>query len=80
MHWHDAGAWGWGWLLSLVFMLIVFGGLVAVIVAALRRPSGAEPGRAEPPSAGAERILAERFARGELDEEEFEHRRRVLRG
>ncbi|PYC75864.1 hypothetical protein C7C46_23370 [Streptomyces tateyamensis] len=29
---------------------------------------------------GAERILGERFARGEIDEEEYQRRLRVLRG
>jgi putative membrane protein len=73
MHWNDMVGWGWGWaLIWLILMLIFFGGLTAVIIAALRRPS-------EPRSGGAEEILGERFARGEIDEDEYRRRRDVLR-
>jgi putative membrane protein len=66
------GTWGWGgWLVSTAMMLIVIGGLAAVIVVALRR--GADAGPYDP-----ERILAERFARGDIDEDEYQSRRRAL--
>ncbi|MFJ7777050.1 SHOCT domain-containing protein [Streptomyces yangpuensis] len=38
------------------------------------------PGPAQPPAApSAKQVLAERFARGEIDEEEYEQRLTVLR-
>jgi putative membrane protein len=73
--WHG----GWGWLWMLGAMLVFWAFLVAVVVLVVR---WLRPG----PSIGPERdgnerpkeILAERFARGEIDEEEFHQWRRVL--
>jgi putative membrane protein len=61
-------------------MLIFWGGLVALAVFLVRgglatRPSHGEQTRNGP---DAQEILAERFARGEISEDEFEQRRRVL--
>lgn len=73
MHWGDMGGWGWGgWLAATAMMLIFWGGLAAVVLLALRRPGDGHT--SEP-----ERILAERFARGEIDEDEYQRRRRALR-
>ncbi|SDL88257.1 putative membrane protein [Geodermatophilus siccatus] len=74
---------GWGWaattLASLLFLALL--GLVAwVVVRAVRRP-GDGPSRA-PRTAGpdtAERLLADRFARGEIDEDEYRRRLATLR-
>jgi putative membrane protein len=72
MHWGDMG-WGWGAaLIWMIFMLIVLAGIAAVIIFAIRQSSG-------PRSSSAEQILAERYARGEIDEEEYQQRRRTLR-
>lgn len=77
MHWGDMGAWGWGgwggWVAGAAMMLIFWGGLVLVILLALRR-SGDGRTPDDP-----ERILAERFARGEIGEDEYQQRRRALR-
>jgi putative membrane protein len=68
-----------GWIGSALLMLIFWGGLGALIVFLLRafrtRPSdgGGEPGRHD-----ARMVLEERFARGEISEDEFEQRTRVL--
>ena len=73
--------WGWGsggWISLVVMslMMVVFwGGLVALTVWAIRSTV-----RRSEPSQGAESILEERFARGEIDAEELESRRTVLRG
>ena len=77
---------GWGWLL--VVLLVV--GVVLVVVVLLRRgrtdrtPDLRGHGdRALDPDPGtpqAEQILAERYARGEIDAEEYEERLRRLRG
>lgn len=75
--------WGWGntwesWLLGFVMMLLLWGGIVALVVFAVRGRGGqGDDGRREDrPDARA--ILEERFARGEISEDEFEQRRRVL--
>ena len=61
-------------------MLIFWGGLVALVIFGIRagfgtRASSGEWGHHAP---DAKEILSERFARGEISEEEFEERRRVL--
>lgn len=80
MHWGgDGWGWGWpGWILMAVSML-AFWGLLAGLVVMLFRwggRSGSGEGRADEP----ERILAERFARGDIDDEEYRRRLDVLRG
>lgn len=84
MGWYD---WdhmsGWGWvgasLGSLLFLaLIAF--VAWVVVRAVRRPGDGPPRTAR--TAGqdtAERLLADRFARGEIDEEEYRRRLATLR-
>jgi putative membrane protein len=64
--------------------LILFAGVlpavliaVALIAAQIRRTPDDPAGRAIVPD--AERVLAERFARGEIDSEEYEQRLRTLR-
>ncbi|WP_394252948.1 SHOCT domain-containing protein [Arthrobacter pityocampae] len=77
----DGNGWGVGtWLAMAVFMLISWGGLVVVVVLLLRRsrPVEGPPGQRSPHH-DAERILDERFARGEIDEQEFTARRTTLR-
>lgn len=73
-YWHYSDG-GWiGLLLMLITMIVIAGGLVTVTVVLLRR-------YARPPASHDEaiRILNERFARGEIDKEEFEQRRAALR-
>jgi putative membrane protein len=71
---------GWGWLLMTLGML-GFWALVAVLaLAPLRRP-GQPPQQPQPdrqPRPGAEEILAERLARGEIDPEEYRQRLQTL--
>lgn len=82
MMWHGDGYGGWaGWLVMAVTMLLVWGGLIVLAVWAVRsfgRPAGSD--RREERSTDAMAILEERFARGEIDQEEFERRGSVLRG
>ena len=60
----------WGWILGLVLI----GLLVALIVYALA-------GRRSPTSStDAMSVLRERYARGEIDQTEYDQRARVLRG
>jgi putative membrane protein len=81
--WHDGG-WGWGAWVAMGFMMVVFWGLIVAVVVVLLRSSGHHhhdgPPRPEPRSGDeALRILDERFARGEIDAEEYTRRRDLLR-
>jgi len=79
-YWHYGGAWGWGHMMFGGLMMVLFwGGLVLVIVLAVRWLSQGRPGPgARLSSDRALEILKERYARGEIDREEFEERKRLL--
>jgi putative membrane protein len=75
--------WGGGWygmIFGPIFMIIVLALVIAVAVLLVRWLGG--PALTAAPYQPAARtpfdILKERFARGEIDKEEFEERRRVL--
>ena len=73
MHWYYDTPMGWGgFLMMALFMLLFFGGLIAIGVALLRRGGDRNDG-------SALRILEERLARGEIDTDEFERVRKTLR-
>jgi putative membrane protein len=73
-----------GFVLMLLLILgfwsiVVFGGILAYR-ALTHPPSGHQAAAGPSPTADAERLLAERFARGEIDVEEYTIRRDLLRG
>ena len=71
---------GWWMLLGPLWMIVVIGALVAGVVLLGRWLGGTGLGN-EPGKAAGNRavdILKERFARGEIDKNEFEERRRLL--
>ena len=73
---HDGMGWG-GWIVMTVAM-VAFWALVVLAVLALfrtQRSGGSTPDRRDPMQ-----ILDERFARGEIDEDEYHTRSSVLRG
>jgi putative membrane protein len=76
--------WGGGWYAMIfgpLFMILVLALLVAGVVILVRWAGGpwtAPPPHATPPARTPLDILRERFARGEIDKDEFEERRRVL--
>ena len=70
-----------GWMFfGSVLMIVFIGVAVAVFAFLVRWPGGLGHGTAPHPPPGRTPldILKERFARGEIDKEEFEERRRVL--
>ncbi len=79
-HMHGGIAWVGGWVMLAVMFLFL--AALAVIAVALAR-AASRSSRARRPRAGAattaERTLEERFARGELDEEDYRRRRDLLR-
>ena len=77
---HDGVGWG-GWIL-MTFAMVAFWGLVFFVVVALFRGNGSS-GRTDRPVGRQQspmEILDERFARGEIDEDEYYARRATLRG
>jgi putative membrane protein len=81
---HDGMGWG-GWLLLLLLLVFLAALVVVVVVLVVRAASGSpsQPGaggRAVAGPSAAQQVLDERFARGEIDEEEYLRRRSVLRG
>ena len=78
-HPHMWGGWG-GMIFGPLMMTVFLGAIVVVIVLLVRWLSSGPTGTAVPPPAGktALDILKERFARGEIDKEEFEERKRLL--
>lgn len=75
MMWWPDGGWGWGGWLTMTITMLAFWGLVAWVLVTLVR----QPGSRRHTNRSAEEILAERFARGEIDEEEYNRRRALLR-
>lgn len=87
MMWYDGG-WGWsGWLFMTVIMVVLWSLLIVGTVAMARYLAGLHRDHRPGPSSGdpawgsrrAEDLLAERFARGEIDEDEYKRRLALLR-
>ncbi len=94
MMWYGGWGWG-GWLLMSLGMVLFWGVVIAGIVLLVRYAAGRSghvpqhwtgPQHGPTPGGGAspsgvrpEDVLAERFARGEIDEEEYRRRLAVLR-
>ncbi len=73
-HMGGYGGWGWGfgWLFMVLFWVLVIAGLVALLRWLFGRESRGFP------NDRALEILAERYARGEIDREQYEEMRRDL--
>ena len=80
---YDNWGWGWGgWLLMTIVMIMFWAAVITAVVLTVRylagsRHPGANPGISAP--ARAEDLLAERFARGEIDDDEYRQRLTLLR-
>jgi len=70
---------GWGMFFGPIWMLLFLAILVALVVLLVRWLSGSSAGGLNVAATKAPLdILRERFARGEIDEEEFDKRKKVL--
>jgi putative membrane protein len=80
MYWGN-GIGGWGMAMMTVSSLLFWGLIIAGIVVLIRytgRGANPAPPPAERPT--PQQVLADRFARGEIDEEEYLRRLQVLAG
>jgi putative membrane protein len=74
---------GWGYALGIIGMVLFWTVLVLAIAAAVRyldrKRRESFPPPPPPPPPTAEQVLAERFARGEIDADEYRQRLDTLR-
>lgn len=79
-YWRHGWNWGYGHMMfGGLMMLLFWGGLILVIVLAVRWLGGSPgPELRAPGSKTPLEILQERFARGEIDKQEFDERKRLL--
>ena len=83
MRWDEitSGPWLWGWGILWMFMIMALWFLVllglALVVRWLWR-AGPRIGTVQPPEESAMEILKKRYARGQIDKEEFEAKKRDL--
>ncbi|MFE4599706.1 SHOCT domain-containing protein [Kitasatospora indigofera] len=85
MDWNDGGMSGWGWFgmslgMLLITVLLVIGGVL--IFRALDRSTTHLAPPTSPTAPGPtppEQLLAERFARGEIDDQDYRKRLAALR-
>ena len=81
MGWYHDGGLGWGsWLLMSVMMLAFWALVIVAVVAIFRGIGKAESSGERPAEREPLDILRERFARGEIEAEEYETRARLLQG
>jgi len=81
MYWWGGPMSGWGYALmalsSIAFWALLILGIV-VLVRMARSGRGADPAGIDRPT--PEQLLAERYARGEIDDDEYHHRLNILVG
>ena len=78
----------WGLWILIIVTMVIFWGALAWIIVTLVRHRGTAPGSTNPssgsgsaqPGSDALRILNERLARGEIDEDEYTRRRSLIEG
>lgn len=71
------GAGGFGWIFMLVFWALVIAGLICLFRWLIPSKQDAKTGECNT-GPGAMEILRQRYARGEIDQAEFETKKRIL--
>ena len=76
-----SGQWGgFGMVLGPIFMVLILIGIVGGVLFVFRAIAGPSPSTREDSTSSAIAILNERYARGEIDIDEFQERKKQLRG
>lgn len=79
MFWFDHNVSGWGWF-AMSASMILFWALIITVAVLLFRALNRTPEHTHVPAGpSAEQLLAERFARGDIDETEYTARLAALR-
>ena len=74
--WRMHPMWGWGWGIGMMGMMLLFWGvMIFACVTGIRWFTGQTK---PPPADSAMEILRERFARGEIEKDEFEAKKKEL--
>ncbi|WP_433520195.1 SHOCT domain-containing protein [Nocardia pseudovaccinii] len=79
MYWYDHDLDGWGYAWMSIGMVLFWGLLIAGFVILVRLAMRPDPSSMNRRELVAEQLLAERFARGEIDEKEYTDRLATLR-
>jgi putative membrane protein len=83
MFWSDHDMSGWGYTAMVIGMVLFWALIIVGIIALIRFSTGATQTRAIPAyppyNESPEQLLASRFARGEIEESEYQQRLAVLR-
>lgn len=66
---NHGGAMGWGWIIGLILLVVIFWIIIRFFNQDRTNPSG---------NKSALDILKERYAKGEIDKEDFEKRKKDL--
>ena len=77
--WRMHPMWGWGWGIGMMGMMLLFWGVVIFAgVAGIRWLVNQTKQSKQPRGDSAMEILRERFARGEIEKDEFEAKKKEL--
>ena len=78
MFWYDHDVSGWGWFGMSVGMVLFWALIITALVLVFRAANRPHEHTRTPTAPTPEQILSERFARGEIDEEEYQRRLNAL--
>ena len=77
--WRMHPMWGWGWGIGMMAMMLLFWGVIVLAcITGIRWFVNQTKQSKQPPADSAMEILRERFARGEIDKDEFEAKKKEL--
>ncbi|MFF6833318.1 SHOCT domain-containing protein [Streptomyces sp. NPDC012438] len=79
MFWFDHDVSGWGWFAMSASMILFWALIITVAVLLFRALNRAPEHTHVPAGPSPEQLLAERFARGDIDEDDYQRRLTALR-
>ena len=79
MYWYGGHASGWAWVLTSIGMMVFWGVLITTVVLLVRSSSRSDRAPDRPTvRLTPEQVLADRFARGEIDDADYTGRLATL--